>query len=100
MRSAGRPPLIAFAHSLSLALACLCAFSPAAPPPAADNPRLDVRGERFLLDDKPFDVWGVRVASATKDDAQTDHLVAQLDEYKAHGVNTVSVFYQGSSGGN
>jgi hypothetical protein len=30
----------------------------------------------------------------------TNHLIAQLDDYKAHGVNSVTVFYMGSSGGN
>lgn len=66
----------------------------------ATGPLLTVKGDQFLLDGKPFDIWGVRVASATKDQKQTDHLIQQLDEYKRHGVNTVTVFYQGSSGGN
>jgi hypothetical protein len=59
---------------------------------------LTTRKDRFYLDGRPFEMWGVRVASGTKDQAQTDHLIAQLDEYQAHGVNTVAVFYQGSSG--
>lgn len=65
---------------------------------AAANPVLTVKQDRFYLDGQPFDMWGVRVASATRDQALTDHLIAQLDEYKAHGVNTVTVFYQGASG--
>jgi hypothetical protein len=57
---------------------------------------LTISGDAFELDGRPFDMWGARVASATQSDAQTDHLVAQLPEYAAHGVNSVAVFYQGS----
>src|SRR5687767_5515421 len=60
---------------------------------------LRVNDTAFLLDGKPFDMWGIRVASASQSQALTDHLIAQLDDYKAHGVNTVSVYYMGSSGG-
>lgn len=60
---------------------------------------LTVQGGEFLFDNKPFDMWGIRVASASQTDELTDHLIAQLDDYLAHGVNTVDVFLQGSSGG-
>lgn len=60
---------------------------------------LAIRGRTFTLDGKPFDMWGVRVASATQSQTLTDHLLAQLDAYRAHGINTVDVFYMGSSGG-
>lgn len=63
-------------------------------------PKLSVDGERFRLDDELFDLWGIRTASATASDAHCDHLLAQLDDYEAHGVNAVTVFYQGSSGAN
>ena len=59
---------------------------------------LTVQADRFLLDGRPFDMWGIRTASGTQDDAQCDHLIAQLDDYKAHGVNTVTVFYMGCRG--
>ena len=32
-------------------------------------------------------------------EALTEHLIAQLDDYERHGVNSIAVFYQGSSGG-
>ena len=60
---------------------------------------LSARGGEFLLDNNPFDMWGIRVASASQSDELTEHLIAQLDDYLAHGVNTVDVFLQGSSGG-
>src|SRR5881409_2763264 len=47
----------------------------------------------------PLELWGVRVASAAATDAWTDALVAHLDEYLSYGVNALTVFYQGSSGG-
>jgi len=60
---------------------------------------LSTSGDRFILDGKPFEMWGIRVASATKDTAVARHLIAQLDDYKAHGVSAVTVFYSGSSAG-
>jgi hypothetical protein len=60
---------------------------------------LTLQGSRFSLDGAPIDLWGIRVASATMSEALTDQLIAQLDEYRRYGVNTVTVFYQGSSGG-
>ena len=68
-------------------------------PPAATR-TLTVDGDRFLLDGAPFDMWGVRTASATFTQDQTDHLIAQLDSYRAHGVNTVAVYYMGSRNAN
>ena len=60
---------------------------------------LEVDGEAFLLDGKPFDMWGVRVASASQSEAYTEDLISNLDDYKASGINCISVFVQGSSGG-
>lgn len=56
-------------------------------------------GGRLLLDGKPVKLWGVRIASASQSAENTAHLLAQLDEYQRHGLNAVTVFYQGSSGG-
>ncbi|NJL31698.1 MAG: glycoside hydrolase family 5 protein [Phycisphaerales bacterium] len=60
---------------------------------------LTIQGDQFLLDGKPFKPWGIRVASASQTEEDTRHLIEQLDEYLAHGVNAITVFYQGSSGG-
>jgi hypothetical protein len=78
------------------------ATADAAPDGGADAMRsgagaLAVQGDRFTIDGKPAQLFGIRVASATKDDATTAHLVAQLDEYVAHGANAITPFLQGSS---
>ena len=67
--------------------------------PDRQGKTLAVVGDAFLLDGKPFDMWGIRVASASQSDSLTDHLIAQLDDYYRYGVNTIDVFFQGSSGG-
>ncbi|MFY0654820.1 MAG: cellulase family glycosylhydrolase [Cyclobacteriaceae bacterium] len=60
---------------------------------------LTVEGNAFLLNDKPFDMWGVRVASASQKNKYTKSLISNLDSYKSAGINSISVFFQGSSGG-
>jgi hypothetical protein len=65
----------------------------------ASAAEIQVQGQRFTLDDRPYDMWGIRVASGSQTQELTDHLIAQLDDYRAHGVNTIAVYYMGSSGG-
>ena len=60
---------------------------------------LEISSEFFLLDGKPFDMWGVRMASASQSEANTADLISNLDDYKSTGINSISVFVQGSSGG-
>lgn len=48
---------------------------------------------------QPLEVWGVRAASAAVTDRWTDALIGQLDTYREHCINSLTVFYQGSSGG-
>ena len=57
-------------------------------------PTLTITNDRLLLDGAPIKLWGIRTAS----DAYCAHLIAQLDEYLAHGVNAVTVFYMGCKG--
>lgn len=81
-------------------LPCAMVFcESAAQPLRKKEAALSVKGNSFYMDNEPFDMWGIRVASASQSDALTDHLIAQLDDYKQYGVNTVDVFFQGSSGG-
>ncbi len=60
---------------------------------------LSIQGSQFYLDQQSFDMCGIRVASASQNDTLTAQLIAALDEYKYYGVNTLSVYIQGSSGG-
>lgn len=60
---------------------------------------LTVKGHSFYLDGKPFDMWGVRVASASQNDEYANALISNLDDYKKSGINSISVYLQGSSGG-
>ncbi len=50
------------------------------------------------LDGVTFDPQGFRTASASFNQTQTDDLIGALDDYVAHGINTVAVFCMGSSG--
>jgi len=61
--------------------------------------QLTIKDDRFLMNGQPIEMWGLRAASGTMDQKQTDHLIAQLDDYLAYGVNAVTVFYMGCSGG-
>jgi hypothetical protein len=60
---------------------------------------VSVEGHNFNFDNKPFDMWGVRVASASQNNIYTKCLISNLDDYKSSGINCISVFLQGSSGG-
>ncbi len=57
------------------------------------------RGDRILIDGNETALWGIRVASASQNEEATEHLLAQLNDYQAHGINALTVFYQGSNGG-
>lgn len=60
---------------------------------------LSIRGNQFYVADQPFSMWGLRVASASQSNENTEKLLAALPDYKSYGVNSVSVYMQGSSGG-
>jgi hypothetical protein len=65
--------------------------------PASPAATLSVQGRLFQLDGQPFDMWGIRVAGASQSQSLTDRLIAELDTYRSHGVNTVSIYYMGCS---
>ncbi len=46
---------------------------------APERNKLTVEDALFLMNGEPFDMWGVRVASASQTDALTDSLIANLD---------------------
>ena len=66
--------------------------------PIEANNVIKVDGKYFTLNGQPFKMWGVRVASAAVTESATSEFIAQLDEYKSYGINSFSVFLQGSSG--
>ena len=55
-----------------------------------------VKGNKTYLNDKDFLVIGLRCSNALISDETTTNLIEHLDVYKSYGVNTVSVFFQGS----
>jgi hypothetical protein len=85
---------------LILLLLAACAPSGRIQAPGPRGAALTVRGDRFLLDGRPFDMWGIRVASASQNERLTAALIENLDEYRAHRVNTLAVFHMGSRGAN
>ena len=85
---------------LLLLLVAACASSAPFTASQAGGPDLTVRGNRFFLDGSAFDMWGIRVASASQNERLTSDLIENLDEYRAHGVNSLAVFYMGSRGAN
>ena len=60
---------------------------------------LSIQGNQFYLDEEILPMWGIRVASASQSEENTTRLLAALEDYKSYGVNSVSVYMQGSSGG-
>ncbi|XOV93799.1 MAG: cellulase family glycosylhydrolase [Bacteroidota bacterium] len=61
--------------------------------------KLTIEGEYFYLNGAKLPFWGVRVASASQNEANTYDLIKNLRIYKSYGINAISVFIQGSSGG-
>lgn len=55
-----------------------------------------VRGDQVLLNGKPFKIIGLRCSNALISDRTTSDLIEQLPNYRASGLNTVSVFFMGS----
>lgn len=63
------------------------------------TPDIEIMGNQIIYKNKPVEMWGVRVASASQNDEYTSQLIASLDDYKKSGIRSISVFLQGSSGG-
>jgi hypothetical protein len=55
-----------------------------------------VNGTNTYLNDKEILVIGLRCSNALMSDETTTNLIEHLDLYKSFGVNTISVFFQGS----
>jgi hypothetical protein len=55
-----------------------------------------VRGKKTCLNGKEIRVIGLRCSNALISDATADQLIDALDTFASSGVNTVSVYFQGS----
>jgi hypothetical protein len=83
-------------------LACLGAIwlqPPAAAAPSASSSgdhTLSIAGAELRLNGAPFKIKGLRTSAALISDATTRALIEHLDLFRAHGVNTVSVYVMGS----
>ena len=62
------------------------------------TPRFSVNAENTgtLLDGRKFLAAGLRVSNALVSDRKTRELIDYMDEFASYGVNTLSVFFQGS----
>jgi hypothetical protein len=58
--------------------------------------RFHVQSAVTLLNGRAFLVKGLRCSNALISDAATDELIGNLDVFAGYGVNSVSVFFQGS----
>lgn len=56
---------------------------------------VSANGSQLLLDGKAITLFGVRAASAAMSEETTQALIDQLDTYRLHGINSVSVSFQG-----
>ena len=55
-----------------------------------------VKGSKTYLNNREFQCIGLRCSNALISDETADNLIHYLDVYKSYGINTVSVFFQGS----
>ncbi len=51
---------------------------------------------KTYLNEKEFQVIGLRCSNALISDESTNQLISHLDIYKSYGLNTISVFFMGS----
>lgn len=66
---------------------------------SASGQKLSIQSDQFFWNGRNLPMWGIRVASASQSDENTQKLLEALPEYKKYGVNSISVYLQGSSGG-
>lgn len=66
---------------------------------APSGTEVGVRGAQILINGTPATLFGFRVGSAALREDWTQELIAQLDEWQRHGVNSFTLWLQGTSGG-
>ncbi|MFO0959459.1 MAG: hypothetical protein U0800_18835 [Isosphaeraceae bacterium] len=69
----------------------------------ADEPsatrEFSIRGDRAYLAGEPIKLWGIRCGNALMSRGVTERHVNALDAMKAHGINLIGAYIQGSNGG-
>ncbi len=70
---------------------------------AADRPlptrEFEIRNDRAFLGGHEVDLWGLRCGNALHSWTVTERHVRAMDNMKAHGINLIGVYIQGSHGG-
>jgi len=66
------------------------------PPVNAGDNVFSVRGDQVLFNGEAFKILGLRCSNALISDRAANDLIEHLPIYRAHGLNTVSVFFMGS----
>lgn len=66
---------------------------------ASGNTHVVVIGKQLYINGAASTLLGFRVGSAALLEQWTSELLAQLDEWKRHGVNAFTIWLQGTSGG-
>jgi hypothetical protein len=66
---------------------------------SAPTREFEVRDGRAYLGGEAVKLWGLRANNSLMSPALTQRLVANLDNYAAHGINLISVSLQGTNGG-
>lgn len=61
--------------------------------------KLTIEGIDFKMNDRAFDLWGIRLANGLENDRTTHDIIQNLDVYKSYGINAFSVFLMGGSTG-
>jgi len=79
-----------------LLLVSLGSLALASPRTRAGGYTFAVRGGKTRLNGRAIRLIGLRCSNALISDAKAAELIDHLDEFRAHGVNTVSVFFMGS----
>ncbi len=63
---------------------------------SANNYTVSVKGKNILLNGKIVKLLGFRCSNGLISEKKTEELIKNLDIFKAHGLNTMSVFFMGS----
>lgn len=71
-------------------------FSSACNPPRQPAYLFSVKDEKTYLNDREIIIKGVRLSNALISDKSVDELIAHLDTFANYGLNSFSVYFQGS----